>query len=196
MQEIWRPVPIPEYSDYYQVSNKGRIKSLERVLTNCNGVRSRKREKILTQTKPYGPRKYIGVWLCNDTAKKQFYVHRLVADAFIPNPHSKPHIDHINTNPSDNRVENLRWVTSRENHNNPLTLEHAREAQRGEKSFYWGKKGKLHHSSKKLICLDTGIIYYGTSEASRLTGIYRAGISRCCLGQLNTCGGYRWKYID
>ena len=59
-------------------------------------------------------------------------VHRAVAELFIPNPENKPFIDHINTNPLDNRAENLRWVTTKENNNNPLTRKHMSEAHKGK----------------------------------------------------------------
>jgi hypothetical protein len=61
---------------------------------------------------------------------KRYYrtIHRLVAEAFIDNPLSLPEIDHINTDRADNRVENLRWCTTKENMNNPLTKEHCRVA--------------------------------------------------------------------
>ena len=61
----------------------------------------------------------------------KFYVHRAVAELFIPNPENKPYVDHINTVKTDNRAENLRWVTHKENCNNPLTLKHISESSRG-----------------------------------------------------------------
>ena len=89
----------------YEVSNLGRVK--------CNG-------EII---EPYMNGKYLSFG--------SFFIHRAVAELFIPNPENKPYVDHINTNPLDNRAENLRWVTAKENSNNPLTIKHHSESKRG-----------------------------------------------------------------
>lgn len=108
MIEEWKD--IEDYPNY-QVSSMGRIKSLN---YNKTG-----KEKIMKVTPCNG---YFNLTLCKDGKTKQFQIHRLVAQAFIPNPENKPEIDHINTDRTDNRVENLRWVTHKENSNNPITL--------------------------------------------------------------------------
>lgn len=71
---------------------------------------------------------YVIVSLCG----KPHYLHRLIAQAFIPNPENKRCIDHLNTNRLDNRVENLRWVSHKENSNNPLTKKHFSDARKGK----------------------------------------------------------------
>lgn len=112
--EIWKP--IPEYEGLYEVSNKGRVKALEREVIN-NGGLQRKHERVLKT----GGDRYCNVVLCKNGKIKPTAVHKLVALAFIPNPENKPYIDHIDTNPNNNCVENLRWVTPSENMLNPLT---------------------------------------------------------------------------
>ena len=82
-------------------------------------------------------------------------VHRAVAELFIPNPDNKPYVDHINTVTTDNRAENLRWVTTKENNNNPLTRKHMSEARKG-KSLSEETKRKISEVQKgKLVSEET-----------------------------------------
>ena len=106
MIEIWKD--IKGYEGVYQVSNLGNVR----------------RVKLLKQYSDESKGGYNVVNLCKDGNAKMKRVHRLVAEAFIPNPENKPCIDHINTDRTDNRVENLKWVTKQENSNNPLTIYH------------------------------------------------------------------------
>lgn len=103
--EHWRPTYI--FPDDYLVSDEGK-------------VYSKRTNKILRSGLDKDG--YLTHILCVNGERHTTKVHRLVAIAFIPNPDNKPAIDHINENKQDNRVSNLRWVTNKENSNNPLTL--------------------------------------------------------------------------
>lgn len=118
MEEIWRD--IKGYEGLYQVSNLGRVKSLERVVIRNDGSRLPIKESLKIPQKGNG--RYYTVMLYKDNTYIRHRIHRLVAEAFIPNPEEKPFVDHIDTDTHNNIVTNLRWVTVSENHLNPLTV--------------------------------------------------------------------------
>lgn len=108
--EIWKD--IPDYEGLYQVSNIGRIKSTNKTIYLKNGKTKVSRSLIMKETLDKG---YKVVTLSRNLKKMRTGCHRLVAKAFIPNPHNKPCVNHINGIKNDNRVENLEWVTYSEN---------------------------------------------------------------------------------
>lgn len=114
-EEIWKD--IRGYVGYYQVSNRGRVKSVHRVIIRKNKGPQTIHEKILSPGKLYGKKDgyYLVVMLCKIGVDKTFQVHRLVAEAFIPKIKGKPEVNHINEIKHDNRVENLEWNNHREN---------------------------------------------------------------------------------
>lgn len=177
MTEEWKD--IKEYEGLYQVSNLGRVKSLKFG-----------KEKILKLSNNKG---YIQVTLYNDVIRKTYKVHRLVAETFLPNSDNKPCIDHINTNRTDNRVENLRWCTYKENMNNLLTKEKITI-----NNYNLGKIGKEHYSSKPVLQYDKNGNFINEwdsmSDVERELKIYKTNISNCCKGKINTAGGYIWRY--
>ena len=110
MEEIWKD--IKGYEGTYQVSTLGRVKSVGRILSYKNHQDREQKETVMN---PYKSRDYLGIVLYSCGKRKSFLVHRLVANAFIPNPDNKEEVNHKNGNKHDNRVENLEWVTHSEN---------------------------------------------------------------------------------
>lgn len=110
--EEWKAVV--GFEGLYEVSNLGNVRSIQ--------FHGKRRNKLMSPTDVKGY-KFVKLRDWEDKVELSYPIHRLVAQAFIPNPENKPQVDHIDTNPSNNTVGNLRWVTSLENQNNPLTLE-------------------------------------------------------------------------
>lgn len=109
MEEIWKDVK--EYEGLYQVSNTGKIKSLKRQFKKRKCI-----EKIISPS--LAGKGYYRVHLSKNGIRKYYYIHKLVANAFIPNITNKPTIDHIDRNKLNNNVNNLRWATYLEQRHN------------------------------------------------------------------------------
>ena len=204
MGEEWRD--IIGYEGLYMVSNLGRVKSLERYDSGGRKIK----EKVLTGT--IDKKGYIIVDLTKNNKGKKLKVHRLVAEAFIPNPEDKPFIDHINTIRDDNRVENLRWATHKENMNNEISKKKMSEATMsvGENNGMYGKKhseetkkkmskshkGSNNSNSRKVRCIELDRVFNSIIEAEEELGIFHQNIGKACRGIYKTCGGYHWEYIN
>ena len=170
--EIWKNVPgFPGY----QVSNTGRVKSFRsgvRVLKACKDT--------------YG---YLTVVLCDGTRRRTKTLHRLVALAFIPNPDGKPEIDHINRIRTDNRAENLRWVTRKENAHNPLTMREYKKMTHIYSALDKRRK-PVYQMADGMIVAEFDCI----RDAERATGISHQNIASVLRGRSRVAGGYGWEY--
>lgn len=113
MTEVWKPVV--GYEELYEVSNKGFIKSLDRFIIRKDGKPLHCYGRLLKFSTDRDGYKIVG--LTKDKKLKQFKVHRVVAEAFIPNPNNLPCINHKDENPANNCVDNLEWCDSKYNNN-------------------------------------------------------------------------------
>lgn len=171
MEEIWKP--IAGYEGLYEVSNLGRVRSL-----NYNHTKT---AEVMT---PWVSAKdYDYVHLCKGTAIQSCRVARLVAMAFIPNPDNKPFVDHIDTNRRNNHADNLRWCDQSENQKNPISRKRYGDA----KSF------RVVQLTKENIVMR---IWPSLTEAERSGGFNRNQISKVCNGRLKTHHGYKWQYLS
>lgn len=147
-KEIWKD--IPHYEGLYMISNKGRVCSLPRLKkANRTGyfTTSKRILKPILQ-KRVG---YFTVTLYKEHEAKIYWIHRLVAMAFLPNPDNKREVDHIDTNPKNNNVENLRWATRKENCNNERTRRHISEWQKNGNCPMCKRIGKLNPRARAII---------------------------------------------
>ena len=178
-----KAVKIKDFPNYY-VTDTGFVYAR-------NYAKTGRIKKIKSETSNSG---YLLVSLYKKQKHCQKTVHRLVAEAFIPNPENKPQVNHKNGNKADNRVENLEWTTMSEN------MRHAFKVL-GRKPTWINKTGKDFPLTKKVLQIKDGKIinwFYGTRIAAEQTGINQADIVRCCnhTRHRKSAGGYQWKYQE
>jgi hypothetical protein len=162
----WKPVV--GFEERYLVSDSGQVWSLYR-------------HKALTPAiDRYG---YEKVALCKDGKPHSRTVHRLVAQAFIPNPHNHPTVNHKNEVKTDNRAVNLEWLSIADNDNHGT-----RNARMADT--------KCRLPVEQVFEDGTTVRYKGVKDASRKTGINRCCIALCCKNIRKTAGGYKWRYYD
>lgn len=172
--EIWKQ--IKGYEGKYCVSNMGRIMSLERNVKSGGKIKQR----IIKQCDARKGYKTVSLYI--DGKKKRHIVHRLVAEAFIPNPNNYNQVNHIDENKSNNSVYNLEWCTGKQNMNYGSRTEKAiKKAQK--KVFKVDELGNVVS------------VYSSAKEAANANGIGRQEVAKFCRGnRKGLYHGYYWKY--
>ena len=167
--ETWKA--IAGYEGIYEVSDLGRVRSLKYG-----------KEKILKPGKNQGG--YLHVVLCKDGQSKTITVHRLVADAFVPNPNNLETINHKDEVKTNNTVTNLEWMSQKDNLNYGTRNKRVGEALSKQVQMFDKSTGELLATFPSL------------AEAERVTEINQGNISSCCNGKYKSAGGYKWRYIQ
>lgn len=183
MQEIWKDVK--DYEGYYQVSNLGNVKSVERVISKIDFIRNSKhikkevknvemvvKERQISKCTRNG---YNVVYFSKNNKCKSFQIHRLVALHFIDNPLKKEMVNHLDGNKKNNNVKNLEWVTVKENN------QHA---------FNTG----LMDSVKVKVIRSDGIKFSSMAEAARSLNVTTNCVRDVLIGRQKTTKGYTFKY--
>lgn len=175
-KEIWKD--IPNYEGY-QVSNLGRVKSLERFRKGKNGSLVTVKERILKPKLTH--RGYYRVDLWKQSIVKHYKVHRLVYEVFNGSIPEGLQVNHINEIKTDNRLENLNLMTAKENTNWGTGIERRAKKQ---------SKAVLQFDLQDILIKE----YPSTHQVERETGFAQQYISACCKGKYKQAYNYIWKY--
>lgn len=190
MEEIWKD--IPGYEGYYQVSTFGRVRSVDRTVYDSVGrVRHLKGQLKKLSKLNDG---YIAVSLCLDGIEKHVQVHRLIAITFIPNSEHKPQVNHKDGNKTNNSVDNLEWVTAKEN------TEHASRTGLRESVGYenghhnnWPKYEKSR--CRPVVCEEIGQFFRSIASAAAWLGVNSTSLDQA-LKETRPCKGYTFKFVE
>lgn len=185
---MWKP--IEGYEGRYEVSNLGRVRSIDMIISTGNESYNRSmlyKGRILKGSLSCNGYVYITLSRPGRNILKK-YVHRLVAEAFLPNPNNYRIVNHKDENKKNNVVENLEWCTHKYNVNYGTGISRSREKLLNNKK--WSKKIAQYTLDGELVRT-----YPSLHEMFRVTNFPRCNIKRCCEGRGKQRYGYIWRYV-
>lgn len=187
MREIWRP--IKDYEGLYEVSNFGRVRSVDRIVLGSKGSLRHIKGKYITPHK-----NNTGYYLCDlykENRRKNVLLHKAVAEAFVPNVGNLPCVNHIDNNRGNCMSTNLEWCTQSYN------VKYSYETTDRKSIMNW-KSGKENRNSKPVLMYSKDKVFIKSfdciSDAERELGISNSGIVACLKKRNKTAGGYIWEY--
>ena len=187
-EEVWKPVR--NYEGLYEVSNMGRVKSLN---YNKTG-----KERIMKLNKDKDG--YLLVNLHKNAKMECCKVHRLVATAFLDNSNNLPEVNHKDENKLNNCVDNLEWCSRSYNMTYNGRAKKVGKKLRGRKQTEEHNKKRAEKRKKPIFSInkESGLIIWWKSakEAGKILGIDSSSITKCCKGKYNSAGGHIWFYAD
>lgn len=189
MIEIWKD--IKDYEGLYQVSNLGRVRSLDRVVLQKNGFLKTIKGKVLSPSKCGNPKYggYLFVGLSKENVVKEKYIHRLVAEAFIPNPDNLPQINHKDEDKTNNFVGNLEWCSALTN----LTYNNR------HKTVGTKLKGRIPLTRKEVVMYKDGVEikrFAHPQEAADYLDVSESCVRNCIYGKIHFLKGHTFEYAD
>lgn len=162
------------------------------MVSNCGRVWSEKSQQFI-KVKPMDKHGHLGVCLSVDGIQLYFYIHRLMAKAFIPNPNNYPVVRHLDDDPHNNWIDNLAWGTQRDN---------AMDALKNGRTFTADPEIRdkaLDSVRRPIMATDLNtreeLHFRGQNEASRILGIQQANIWKVLNGERRQAGGYNFRYV-
>ena len=180
-EEIWKD--IKDYEGMYQVSNMGKVKSLERTVIRKDGIALFVKEKILKHAD--NGCGYLHIALCANNNQKTCKIHKLVLETFVVNVNNKRTINHKNGIKHDNRLDNLEYMTHKENVQHAIRI-----------GLISNEKNKNFRKKVLMLTLDNKplLMFDSQAKAGEMTGINYRRISACCTNKEKTAGGYKWEF--
>lgn len=187
-EEIWKD--IKDYEGSYQVSNFGRVRSLDRSYIKSDGVLEHRHGQLMTLKLDKDGYYMVGLRLHNKP-KKCFRVNILVAKTFIENPHNYDQINHKDENKLNNNVENLEWCDSKYNNNYGHRTENI-QITKSKLHSYGARKPVLQFDLNGKLIHE----WQSASEIERQLNYSGSHINQCCHYQRNKANGYIWRFKE